>query len=59
MSYEGLGVVTQTATLHVSADFSAIAPDPDVLIRWILSPQAGVGVVMVPMGPERWGPESE
>ena len=59
VSYEGLGVVTQTATLHVSADFSAIAPDPDVLIRWILSPQAGVGVVMVPMGPERWGPASE
>jgi 2,4-dichlorophenol 6-monooxygenase len=59
VQYEGLGVVTQTATLHVSADFSSLAPDPDVLIRWIISPQAGVGVVMVPMGPERWGPESE
>ena len=35
------------------------ARDPDVLIRWIYSPQAGVLVVMVPMGPERWGPESE
>ena len=30
-----------------------------MLIRWIFSPQAGVLVVMVPMGPERWGPESE
>ena len=30
-----------------------------MLIRWILSPQSGVGVVMVPMGPERWGPDSE
>ncbi len=59
VSYEGLGVVTQTATLHVSADFSRWAKDPDVLIRWIYSPQAGVLVVMVPMGPERWGPESE
>ena len=57
--YEGLGVVTQTATLHVSADFSPWAKDPDVLIRWIFSPQAGVLVVMVPMGPERWGPASE
>ncbi len=57
--YEGLGVVTQTATLHVSADFSRWAKDPDVLIRWIYSPQAGVLVVMVPMGPERWGPQSE
>ncbi|MGO8959661.1 MAG: FAD-dependent monooxygenase, partial [Streptosporangiaceae bacterium] len=56
--YEGLGVVTQTATLHVS-DFSPWAPDPDVLIRWIFSPQAGVLVVMVPMGPQRWGPQSE
>ena len=57
--YEGLGVMTQTATLHVSADFSPWARDPDVLIRWIFSPQAGVLVVMVPMGPDRWGPDSE
>jgi 2,4-dichlorophenol 6-monooxygenase len=59
VEYEGLGVVTQTATLHVSANFSPWAKDPDVLIRWIYSPQAGVLVVMVPMGPQRWGPESE
>jgi 2,4-dichlorophenol 6-monooxygenase len=59
VKYEGLGVVTQTATLHVSADLSRWAKDPDVLIRWIYSPQAGVLVVMVPMGPERWGPGSE
>jgi len=57
--YEGLGVLAQTATMHVSADFSQVAPDADVLIRWILSPQSGSGVVMVPMGPERWGPASE
>jgi 2,4-dichlorophenol 6-monooxygenase len=59
VEYEGLGVVGQTATLHVSADLSRWARDPDVLIRWILSPQSGVGVVIVPMGPDRWGPESE
>jgi 2,4-dichlorophenol 6-monooxygenase len=59
VEYQGLGVITQTATLHVTADFSRWATDPDVLIRWIYSPQAGVLVVMVPMGPERWGPESE
>jgi 2,4-dichlorophenol 6-monooxygenase len=59
VDYEGLGVITQTATLHVSADFSRWARDPDVLIRWIYSPQSGVLVVLVPMGPERWGPESE
>jgi 2,4-dichlorophenol 6-monooxygenase len=59
VEHEGLGVLTQTATLHVKADFSQWARDPDVLLRWILSPQAGVGCVMVPMGPERWGPDSE
>ena len=46
-------MITQTATLYVSADFSRCAPDPDVLIRWIYSPQAAVLVVMVvPMGPD-------
>ena len=59
VEYEGLGVVTQTASLHVSADFSPWADDPDVLIRWTFSPQSGVLVVMVPMGPDRWGPQSE
>ena len=59
VSYDGLGVLTQTATLHVTADFSRWAEDPDVLIRWIASPQAGALIVMVPMGPERWGPDSE
>ncbi len=59
VEYEGLGVVTQTASLHVSADFSPWAEDPDVLIRWTFSPQSGVLVVMVPMGPDRWGPQSE
>jgi 2,4-dichlorophenol 6-monooxygenase len=59
ITHVGLGVVTQTATLHVSADFSELAKDDDVLIRWMVSPQSGVGVVMVPMGPERWGRDSE
>ena len=30
-----------------------------MLIRWLVSPQTGDVVVMVPMGPERWGPDSE
>lgn len=59
VEHEGLGVVTQTATMHVTADFSKFATDDDVLIRWILSPQTGVYVVIVPMGPTRWGPQSE
>ncbi len=59
VTHEGLGHLTETATLHVSADFSRLAQDDDVLIRWLLSPQTGVAVVMVPMGPERWGRDSE
>jgi len=59
VEYEGLGVIAEEATLHVSADFSQLAPDPDVLLRWIYSPQAGTLTVMVPMGPEKWGPDSE
>ena len=59
ITYEGLGKLTNTATIHATADFSAWAPDPDVLIRWIHSPQAGTLVVMVPMGPDHWGPDSE
>ncbi|HME04286.1 MAG TPA: FAD-dependent monooxygenase [Solirubrobacteraceae bacterium] len=59
ISYEGLGKLTNTATIHTTADFSRWAPDPDVLIRWISSPQAGAVVVMVPMGPDHWGPDSE
>jgi len=59
VEYEGLGVVSEAVSFHVSADFSEVAPDPDVLIRWIISPERGAGVVMVPMGPERWGPDSE
>jgi 2,4-dichlorophenol 6-monooxygenase len=59
VDYEGLGVIAQEATLHVTADFSGLAKDPDVLIRWIFSPQSGVLIVMVPMGPQRWGADSE
>jgi 2,4-dichlorophenol 6-monooxygenase len=46
VEYEGLGVIAQEATLHVTADFSALAKDPDVLIRWIFSPHSGVLVVI-------------
>ena len=53
-TYEGLGVVTETATLHVSADFSRWARDPDVLIRWILSPQTGDAWSSW----SRWGPSA-
>ena len=59
IGYEGLGVLGRAATIHATADFSGLLGDEDVLLRWCFSPQAGTGVVMVPMGPERWGTRSE
>ena len=51
---EGLGVIAQTATAHVSADLSKIALDPNALIRWIWCPAIGEMAVLVPMGPDHW-----
>ena len=59
VEYDGLGVIAQTATAHVTADLSQFAHDPDVLIRWIWCPAIGEMAVLVPMGPDHWGPESE
>jgi 2,4-dichlorophenol 6-monooxygenase len=59
IGFEGLGVIAHTATAHVSADLSKLAPDPDVLIRWIWCPAIGEHAVLVPMGPDHWGPNSE
>lgn len=59
IGFEGLGVISQTATAHISADLSKLAPDPDVLIRWIWCPAIGALAVLVPMGPDHWGPDSE
>jgi 2,4-dichlorophenol 6-monooxygenase len=59
IAMQGLGVLATTATVHVSADFSNWARDPEVLIRWIWSPAHATLSAMVPMGPTRWGPDSE
>lgn len=57
--YQGLGTVAQVATAHVTANLSALARDPDVLIRWIWCPSIGEMATLVPMGPDHWGPDSE
>lgn len=59
IAHEGLGVIGYTATAHVSADLSTLARDPEVLIRWIWCPQIGAMAVLVPMGPDKWGTDSE
>jgi 2,4-dichlorophenol 6-monooxygenase len=49
-------------SVHMTADLSAWARDDDVLIRWMVNPDFGgsfASGVLVPMGPEHWGPKSE
>jgi len=46
-------------SVHMTTDLSAWARDPEVLIRWIWVPHMGTLSVLVPMGPDHWGPESE
>lgn len=56
---EGARDLQQEVSLHITADLGAWARDPDVLIRWIWIPERGALAVLVPMGPDHWGPESE
>ena len=51
--------LSNQVSFYVSADLSKWARDPDVLIRWIWMPDSGTMVVMVPMGPKSWGPNTE
>lgn len=56
---EGVRDVAREISIHVTADLSRWARDPDVLIRWIWLPESARLAVLVPMGPGRWGPDSE
>jgi len=56
---EGARDLMREVSIHMTADLSQWAKDPDVLIRWIWIPETGAMAVLVPMGPEHWGPESE
>lgn len=52
--------VMRTVSVHMTADLSPWLKDPDVLIRWIVHTQyGGAFSVLVPMGPDSWGPNSE
>ena len=59
ISMEGPRGLQQQVTVHMTADLSAWARDPEVLIRWIWLPHKAVMCVLVPMGPKKWGPDSE
>lgn len=55
----GLRKAASQVSFHITADFSPFNNDDDVLIRWIGMPHLGHQVVMVPMGPTKWGSQSE
>lgn len=59
VTMEGARDLARIATVHLTADLSAYARDPEVLIRWLTLPHTGGGASMVPMGPDHWGPDSE
>jgi 2,4-dichlorophenol 6-monooxygenase len=57
---DGQRDLMRSVSVHMTADLSAWQRDDDVLIRWIVHPQyGGAFSVLVPMGPDHWGPRSE
>jgi 2,4-dichlorophenol 6-monooxygenase len=59
ITLEGQRNLANEVSFHVTADFSRWARDAEVLIRWVWLPETAALAVLVPMGPERWGHESE
>ncbi len=55
----GIRDVGSVASIHMTTDLSRWARDPEVLIRWIWIPHMARLATLVPMGPTRWGPDSE
>lgn len=53
--------IMRMVSVHLTADLSPWARDDEVLIRWLVNPDFGGSFsgVLVPMGPDRWGPTSE
>ena len=52
--------IMRSVSIHMSADLSPWLRDDEVLIRWIVHAQhGGAFSVLVPMGPDHWGAQSE
>lgn len=56
---QGARDVMRIVSIYMTADLSRWARDPEVLIRWLWSPQRSTLATLVPMGPDHWGPQSE
>ncbi|MDT0343386.1 FAD-dependent monooxygenase [Streptomyces litchfieldiae] len=56
---EGVRDMARMVSFHLAGDLSRWARDPEVLIRWLWLPDLGAAGVLVPLGPDHWGPRSE
>lgn len=56
---QGMRNILYSVSVHFSADLSKWSTDSDVLIRWMWPPHVGLLALLVPMGPDNWGPNSE
>ena len=60
VALDGQRDIMRSVSVHMSADLSRWVRDDDVLIRWIVHTRyGGAFSVLVPMGPDHWGPRSE
>lgn len=59
----GAARLKKMVMVHISADLSAYFRDPEAEVRWVFNPEhpehLHFAIVMVAMGPDHWGHESE
>jgi 2,4-dichlorophenol 6-monooxygenase len=59
----GATMLRKMIMVHISADLSQYFDDPEVAFRWVFNPEypeyLHFAVVLVAMGPDHWGHESE
>ncbi|TRW45685.1 FAD-dependent monooxygenase [Georgenia yuyongxinii] len=56
---QGQRNILYSVSVHMSADLSQHIGDPSVLIHWMWPAHTGLLTLLIPMGPTRWGPDSE
>ncbi|MGW6174092.1 FAD-dependent monooxygenase [Arthrobacter sp. NPDC055138] len=56
---QGQRNILYSVSVHFSADLSQYVSDPSVLIHWMWPAHTGLLTLLISMGPEKWGPDSE
>lgn len=51
--------ILYTVSVHFTADLSRYLKDPSVLINWMWPAHTGLLTLLVAMGPDNWGPDSQ